>query len=136
PSQRCQSAGERIRPSTQQTRTPPAVTHNGRGREGTHRHRLQFSPTANGIQPQPRSQQTQRTRSKQSPKEPHAEAIPHPPTTRRLAPCGHNAAPPHHQEETLALRAPSLSLRFMPTEKSGTHTLLPHAPQKNHPNPP
>ncbi|RNC47295.1 hypothetical protein TcCL_NonESM02768 [Trypanosoma cruzi] len=36
-----------------------------------------------------RRQQTQRTRSKQSPKEPHAEAIPHPSMTRRLSPRGH-----------------------------------------------
>ncbi|EAN82425.1 hypothetical protein TcCL_Unassigned00584 [Trypanosoma cruzi] len=32
---------------------------------------------------------TQRTPSKQSPKEPHAEADPHPPMTRRLTPRGH-----------------------------------------------
>ncbi|RNC36704.1 hypothetical protein TcCL_Unassigned00319 [Trypanosoma cruzi] len=32
---------------------------------------------------------TQRTRSEQSPKEPHAEAGPHPSMTRRLIPCGH-----------------------------------------------
>ncbi|RNE97070.1 hypothetical protein TcG_12723 [Trypanosoma cruzi] len=38
------------------------------------------------IQP---STQQYRTRSKQSPKEPHAEAIPHPSMTRRLTPCGH-----------------------------------------------
>ncbi|RNF15381.1 hypothetical protein TcG_07086 [Trypanosoma cruzi] len=60
---------------------------NGRG-EATHRHRLQFNPTANGIQPQPAAG-TQRTRSEQSPKEPHAEADPHPSMTRRLTPCGH-----------------------------------------------
>ncbi|RNE98431.1 hypothetical protein TcG_12317 [Trypanosoma cruzi] len=60
---------------------------NGRG-EATHRHRLQFNPTDNGIQPQPAAN-TQRTRSEQSPKEPHAEADPHPSMTRRLTPCGH-----------------------------------------------
>ncbi|RNF02561.1 hypothetical protein TcG_11540 [Trypanosoma cruzi] len=69
-SQRCQSAGERIRPSTQQTHTPPSPPVHSHG---------------NGVRPQPRSQ---RTRSKQSPKEPHAEAIPHPSMTRRLTPCG------------------------------------------------
>ncbi|RNC34079.1 hypothetical protein TcCL_Unassigned03169 [Trypanosoma cruzi] len=42
--------------------TPPAVNHRGQEREETHRHRLQFSPTANGIQPQPTAN-TQRTRS-------------------------------------------------------------------------
>ncbi|ESS62057.1 hypothetical protein TCDM_10300 [Trypanosoma cruzi Dm28c] len=57
PSQCRQSAGERIRPSTQQTHTPPAATRHGRGEE-TQRHRLQFNPTANGIRPQPRSQHT------------------------------------------------------------------------------
>ncbi|RNC34790.1 hypothetical protein TcCL_Unassigned02392 [Trypanosoma cruzi] len=34
---------------------------NGRGREETHRHRLQFNPTANKIRPQPRSQHTKHT---------------------------------------------------------------------------
>ncbi|RNF05697.1 hypothetical protein TcG_10558 [Trypanosoma cruzi] len=61
---------------------------NGRGREATHRHRLQFNPTANGIRPRPAAG-TQRTTSEQSPKEPHAEAIPHPSMTRRLTSCGH-----------------------------------------------
>ncbi|RNE97686.1 hypothetical protein TcG_13275 [Trypanosoma cruzi] len=72
---------------TQQTHTPPA-THNGQGEEATHRHRLQFNPTANGIRSQPAAG-TQRTRSKQSPKEPNAEADPHPPMTRRLSTRGH-----------------------------------------------
>ncbi|RNC35070.1 hypothetical protein TcCL_Unassigned02074 [Trypanosoma cruzi] len=61
---------------------------NGQKREATHRHRLHFSPTANGTRPQPAANR-QRTRSEQSPKEPHAEADPHQPMTRRLAPCGH-----------------------------------------------
>ncbi|RNC36240.1 hypothetical protein TcCL_Unassigned00806 [Trypanosoma cruzi] len=86
-------------------------------------------PTANGIRPQPAAG-TQRTRSKQSPKEPHAEAIPHPSTTRRLTPCGHNAAPPHHQEETLALRAASLLPSLHAHGGSSSHTLLPLSPQK------
>ncbi|RNC60686.1 hypothetical protein TcCL_ESM01678 [Trypanosoma cruzi] len=60
---------------------------NGQGE--THRHRLQLHPTANRIRPQPRSRQTQRTRSEQSPKEPHAEADPHPAMTRSLGPRGH-----------------------------------------------
>ncbi|RNC32309.1 hypothetical protein TcCL_Unassigned05088 [Trypanosoma cruzi] len=42
----------------------------------------------NGTRPQPAAG-TQRTRSEQSPKEPHAEADPHPSTTRRLTPRGH-----------------------------------------------
>ncbi|RNC39684.1 hypothetical protein TcCL_NonESM10937, partial [Trypanosoma cruzi] len=42
----------------------------------------------NGIRPQPAAN-TQRTPSKQSPKEPHAEADPHPAMTRRLTPRGH-----------------------------------------------
>ncbi|RNC39653.1 exo-alpha-sialidase, partial [Trypanosoma cruzi] len=58
PSQCRQSAGERIRLSTQQTHTPPAATHHGREEETQRRHRLQFNPTANGIRPQPRSQHT------------------------------------------------------------------------------
>ncbi|RNC36443.1 hypothetical protein TcCL_Unassigned00575 [Trypanosoma cruzi] len=64
-------------------------TNNGRRKEATHRHRLQLNPIANGIRPQPRSQQTQRIRSEQSPKEPHAEADHHPPMTRRLSPRSH-----------------------------------------------
>ncbi|RNC53429.1 hypothetical protein TcCL_ESM09230 [Trypanosoma cruzi] len=63
-------------------------TTNGQEREETHRHRLQFSPTANGIQPQPAAG-TQRIRSEQSPKEPHAEADHHPAMARRLTPCGY-----------------------------------------------
>ncbi|RNC40424.1 hypothetical protein TcCL_NonESM10098 [Trypanosoma cruzi] len=59
--------------STQGTRTPPPPPVQSHG---------------NGIRPQPAAG-TQRTRSKQSPKEPHAEADPHPSTTRRLTPCGH-----------------------------------------------
>ncbi|RNE99925.1 hypothetical protein TcG_12047 [Trypanosoma cruzi] len=90
PSQCCQSAGERIRSSTQQTYTPPSATHQWtRKRRDTppplspvRSHGQRHTATA-------RSQQTQRTRSKQSPKEPHAEAIPHPSTTRRLTPRGH-----------------------------------------------
>ncbi|ESS60923.1 hypothetical protein TCDM_11526 [Trypanosoma cruzi Dm28c] len=79
PSQCCQSAGEKIRPSPQHTaHMEQAITHNAR-EEVTHRHRLQFNPTAN----------TQRTWSKQSPKEPQAEADPHPSMTRRLTPSGH-----------------------------------------------
>ncbi|RNC36530.1 hypothetical protein TcCL_Unassigned00485 [Trypanosoma cruzi] len=58
PSQCRQSAGERIRPSTQQAHTPPAATRHGRGEETQRHHRLQFNPTANGIRPQPRSQHT------------------------------------------------------------------------------
>ncbi|RNC36667.1 hypothetical protein TcCL_Unassigned00325 [Trypanosoma cruzi] len=58
PSQCRQSAGERIRPSTQQTHTPPAATRHGRGEETKRHHRLQFNPTAKGIRPQPRSQHT------------------------------------------------------------------------------
>ncbi|RNC40000.1 hypothetical protein TcCL_NonESM10579 [Trypanosoma cruzi] len=87
PSRCCQSPGERIRPSTQQTHTEPAVTYRGRGGT-THSLRLQLNPTDNGIRPQPAAG-TQRTRSKQSPKEPHAEADPHPCMTRRLTPRGH-----------------------------------------------
>ncbi|KAF5221790.1 hypothetical protein ECC02_005146 [Trypanosoma cruzi] len=52
PSQCCQSAGERIRSSTQQTHTPPAFNHNGREKE-THRLRLQLNPAANRIRPRP-----------------------------------------------------------------------------------
>ncbi|RNF20681.1 hypothetical protein TcG_03459 [Trypanosoma cruzi] len=62
---------------------------NGEEREATHRHRLQFNPTANGIRPQPAAGTQYRTRSKQSPKEPHAEADPHPSMTRCLTPRGH-----------------------------------------------
>ncbi|ESS55458.1 hypothetical protein TCDM_13072 [Trypanosoma cruzi Dm28c] len=40
--------------------TTPVVTHQ-QGEEVTHRHRLQFSPTDNGIRPQPRSQHTTQT---------------------------------------------------------------------------
>ncbi|RNF13279.1 hypothetical protein TcG_08559 [Trypanosoma cruzi] len=90
PSQCCQSAGKKIRLSSQLT----------------HRHRLQFNPTANGIRPQPAAG-TQRTRSEQSPKEPHAEAIPHP--------SSHDAAPHptrSHGERTVSstelIRRPSL----------------------------
>ncbi|RNC52943.1 hypothetical protein TcCL_ESM09770 [Trypanosoma cruzi] len=87
PSRCFQSPGERIRPSTQQTHTEPAVTYRGRGGT-THSLRLQLNPTDNGIRPQPAAG-TQRTRSKQSPKEPHAETDPHPSMTRRLTPRGH-----------------------------------------------
>ncbi|ESS62129.1 hypothetical protein TCDM_10231 [Trypanosoma cruzi Dm28c] len=80
PSQCCQSARKRIRSSAQQTHTPPAITNNGQEQEVTHRHRLHFNFADNWIQP---TAHTQRTPSKHSPKEPHAEAIPHPSTTRR-----------------------------------------------------
>ncbi|RNF09750.1 hypothetical protein TcG_09784 [Trypanosoma cruzi] len=43
-------------------------------------------PTGYGHSP---AANTQRTPSKQSPKEPHAEADPHPSMTRRLTPRGH-----------------------------------------------
>ncbi|RNC39905.1 hypothetical protein TcCL_NonESM10688 [Trypanosoma cruzi] len=48
---------------------------------------------------------TLRTRSKQSPKEPHAEAIPHPSMTRRLSPCGHTE---HTVSSIDLIRHPSL----------------------------
>ncbi|RNC33806.1 hypothetical protein TcCL_Unassigned03462 [Trypanosoma cruzi] len=92
PSQCRQSAGERIRPSTQQTHTPPAATHHGRAEETQRHHRLQFNPTANGIRPQPRSQHTAHT-ERAITTEPHAEAIPHPSTTRRLTPSGRDTRP-------------------------------------------
>ncbi|RNC33856.1 hypothetical protein TcCL_Unassigned03415 [Trypanosoma cruzi] len=89
PSQCCQSTDEKIRPSKKQTHTPPAVNHRGQEQEATHHHRLQFNPTANGTRPQPAANKQISHTSKQSPKEPHAEADPHQPMTRRLTPCGH-----------------------------------------------
>ncbi|ESS62136.1 hypothetical protein TCDM_10238 [Trypanosoma cruzi Dm28c] len=81
-----QSAGERIRPSTQQTHTPPAVIHQWTRRNDTP---PSSPPVQSHGQRNTATAKTQRTPSEQSPKEPHAEAIPHPPTTRRLTPRGH-----------------------------------------------
>ncbi|RNC36159.1 hypothetical protein TcCL_Unassigned00893 [Trypanosoma cruzi] len=90
PSQCRQSAEEKIRPSTQQTHTPPAVIH-------------QWTRTRSDTPPPPPPVQSHgqrdtatapkankyRTRNEKSPKEPHAEADPHPATTRRRSPRGH-----------------------------------------------
>ncbi|ESS60787.1 hypothetical protein TCDM_11661 [Trypanosoma cruzi Dm28c] len=145
PSQCCQSARKRIRSSAQQTHTPPAITNNGQGREATHRHRLHFNFADNWIQP---TAHTQRTPSKHSPKEPHAEAIPHPSTTRRqnfqpLDPhwnsvtdskgsqVVHHACKKSDSPCALPLSPPSLHAHG----GSSSHRNRQHALQKKHPNP-
>ncbi|RNC56141.1 hypothetical protein TcCL_ESM06337 [Trypanosoma cruzi] len=75
-------------PHSKRTHRQQSTT-NGRGREETHRHRLQAPSHGNGIRPQPAAG-TQRTRSEQSPKEPHTRKRGlHPAMTRRLSPRGH-----------------------------------------------
>ncbi|ESS61082.1 hypothetical protein TCDM_11344 [Trypanosoma cruzi Dm28c] len=88
PSRCRRSADEKIRPSTTNAHT--ASSHPPMD-EDEKRHAATASssnPRTTGYSHSP-ADNTQRTRSKKSPKEPHAEAIPHPSMTRRLTPCGH-----------------------------------------------
>ncbi|ESS63247.1 hypothetical protein TCDM_08991 [Trypanosoma cruzi Dm28c] len=146
PSQCCQSAGERIRPSTQQTRAPPAVIHQWARRRSdppppspVQSHGQRGTATA--------QQPTQRTRSKQSPKEPHAEADPHPAMTWRQnfqplhphwdsVPNSNKSQVVHHANSKIDSRcSPSLLLPFMPTEEAAATRNRKHTLQKKHPNP-
>ncbi|ESS61727.1 hypothetical protein TCDM_10661 [Trypanosoma cruzi Dm28c] len=61
---------------------------NGRG-EATHRHRLHFNPSAKGIRPQLAANKHNAHGASNHLREPHAEAIPHPPMTRCLTTCVH-----------------------------------------------
>ncbi|RNC54116.1 hypothetical protein TcCL_ESM08478 [Trypanosoma cruzi] len=73
----------------------PALTHTHAASSHTQCTRRRDTPPPHPVQshrqrirPQPAAG-TERIRSKLSPKEPHAEADPHPSMTRRLTPCGH-----------------------------------------------